>query len=139
MAYRNIRREVAWTRLVLVALATIMLSMGCEQDEPISLSKLAGVWKTDARRYADRVFEIREDAIVFGTGEFGAPEYHAVVSVDVVPSPSGGQAESERWRVEYREDDGAIGEIEMSYRSQPTPSLQFVNRSEVWTRIEAKQ
>ncbi len=71
-----------------VAVALLATIMGC-QPQPQSQSqaengtvseKLLGVWKTAHSKYADRFFEIKNDALIFGQGGEKV-ELHALADI----------------------------------------------------------
>jgi len=59
---------------IFVAVALLATIMGCQpqsqsQAENGTVSeKILGVWKTSHSKYADRFFEIKNDALIFGQG-----------------------------------------------------------------------
>ena len=106
------------------------LVFGCAPELEPTPSAILGHWSTEATRYRDRSLEIRPDAILFGTGPYSAPRLHILIGVESQPS-------SDPWnvcRLSYREDDGTVGQLEISYRDQPRPQIRFANRQEIWIR-----
>ena len=117
------------------AVSVILLSVslfGCGgESKPLS-EGILGTWRTNAPGYEDRTFELRRDGLLFGTGRFGAPSFHSIVNSERIETDA--ERAAEHWHIEYRETDGAIGEVELIYRESPVSSLRFANRKEVWSR-----
>jgi hypothetical protein len=118
-------------RSICLALGLVLLLslVGCATEPSDPPTEILGFWATDAPRYRGRYFEIRDDAIVFGTGEFSAAHRHSLVGVETKSRPDG-------WsdcQIRYREPDGAVGEVDLSYRITPRKELQFAHRNEIWT------
>ncbi len=76
---------------VFLAVALLATIMGCQsQSQSPSQSqaengtvseKLLGVWKTSHSKYADRFFEIKNDALIFGQGGEKI-ELHALADIE---------------------------------------------------------
>ena len=64
-AARSLGRAFAIACVTLVALA------GCEDDAELEVvpAELVGTWRTEDPRYVTRFFEIKEDQVLFQTGE----------------------------------------------------------------------
>ena len=121
--------------LRILILCGLTLCTACEQESAPTPNEILGVWRTDAPRHVDRTFEIRDDAIVFGTGKFSAPRLHVLLRVESKPDLAG-------WKVctlFYREYDGTIAELDLEYQAQPSPKLRFPNREEFWVRSERQE
>ncbi|MDQ7844493.1 MAG: hypothetical protein QN141_12110 [Armatimonadota bacterium] len=59
-----------------VAVVLVALTAGCGTRRSSTVpEELVGVWRTPTPPYADRYFELRPDAIVFGTGEGGSSSH----------------------------------------------------------------
>jgi hypothetical protein len=113
-------------------LAAILMALlgSCESASTPPPVDILGVWMTDAPRHRDRSFEVREDAVVFGTGRFSAPQLYTLVRVEPRPDSVGWKV----CRLFYRERDGTVSEIDLEYTAQPKPTLRFFDRKEVWFR-----
>ena len=109
----------------------LLVFVGCAEELQPPHDDLLGVWKTDAPRYRGRFFEVRSDALVFGTGEFDPSRLLRLVGV--IPSDSKA-TDGEGWILRYREDDGALIDLEVFVRPGPNARLRFANREEVWRR-----
>jgi hypothetical protein len=114
-------------RLLLGLMLLGALVAACTPPDATVPTELLGKWMTDDSRYAGRTFELRSDAIVFGTGPYST-DFHALVAVEPL-EPSEGWTP---YRFSIRESDAAIGEIEVAYRRGATPELRFRHRSEIW-------
>jgi len=65
-----------------LVVALVALAAGCGTQRSSALpEELVGVWRTPTPPYADRYFELRRDAVVFGTGE-GTAATHPVDRVE---------------------------------------------------------
>jgi len=115
-----------------VALVACLYLFACAEEVRATPDELIGIWRSDDPRYADRTFEIRADQLFFGTGEFGAPKIHSIISV----TPPAEGAKDSLWIVSYRESDGETSEMSLVYVATPKPTLQFANRSESWRRVK---
>ncbi|MEZ4334366.1 MAG: hypothetical protein R3F35_21650 [Myxococcota bacterium] len=111
----------------LLGLLLIAAGVACTPPDATVPSELIGRWVTDAPRYAGRTFELRADAIVFGTGPYST-EFHALVAIEPL-EPSEGWTP---YRLSIRESDAAVGEIEVAHRQGATPELRFRHRNEIW-------
>lgn len=61
-------RKMTSTR-ILVAFALLVTVIGCQSSTDNAVpDHLLGVWKTSHPKYADRFFEIKNDALIFGQG-----------------------------------------------------------------------
>ena len=58
-------------RVFAVACVTLGVVAGCEQDAELEVlpTELVGTWRTEDPRYATRFFEIKDDQVLFQTGE----------------------------------------------------------------------
>lgn len=71
--------RVVRTSLFLASCLAALAACSSRKTEPLP-GDLIGVWTTDTPRYRDRYLELREDAIVFGTGG-GKFETYRIVDV----------------------------------------------------------
>ena len=115
-------------------LACLLATGGCGQGLEPPDDQLLGVWTTDAARYQGRFFEVRPDAIVFGTGAYSPARLHRLIGVAPAPSKA---SDGQGFRLRYREDDGALVDVEVFVRSGVQAQLRFANREEVWRRANA--
>ena len=90
------------------------------------------MWRSDHERYRDRTFEIREDAVLFGTGEFKAAAFHSIVGVE--PIARNDEPGVKSWRVIYRDADDGTDSMELVFREHPAPRLRFASREDWWRR-----
>jgi hypothetical protein len=125
-------RFTAPTRSICRVLGLLALAflVGCGPEPTDLPPEILGDWTTDAPSYRNRHFEIRTNAIVFGTGEFSADLRHSLVGSETKPGSDG-------WTdcvLRYREPDGGVSDLGISYRTRPREELRFAHRKEVWTR-----
>lgn len=72
------------SRKILAAIVAVVCFCGCRAGKSKTVpDELVGVWKTSARQYADRSFELRKDTILFGTGGSGV-SVNPIVKVEQV-------------------------------------------------------
>lgn len=112
----------------------VMICLICACEDPPSPppEQILGGWVTDAPSHRDRTFEIRDDAVVFGTGKWSSSRLHILIGVEERPSVQNWDV----YTIRYREYDGSIGALEVHYRSTPKNMLRFANRQEIWTRSQ---
>ena len=78
----NARSKEITARRILIAFALLAIFSGCQSEKDSTVPEyLLGVWTTPHPKYADRYFEIRNDAIIFGHGGENF-EVHALTDVD---------------------------------------------------------
>lgn len=114
-----------------LAFVVITLSMSCGSGPTTPPAEILGRWVTDAPRHRDRIFEIRDDVVIFGTGKFSGPRLFTLIRVEPRPDQAGWKV----CRLFCREDDGTVGEIALRYKTEPKPMLRFSDRAEFWFRI----
>jgi hypothetical protein len=124
---------VAYGGLIVLLLCLPFLG-SCGIDSTSPPTEILGIWSSDAPRYQNRSLEIRDDAVLFGTGKFSAAAWQPLIGVDPNPDLDGWRACTLR----LRETDGAISKLALLYRTTPRPELRFANRQEVWTRSQPK-
>ena len=90
-------------------------------------SQLLGRWVADAPQYADRVLDVRDDLIAFGTGPY-SQDFYSVVDVETLPVEDGWTT----WRISVREDDSALSDLQLAYRDGSPKELRFRNHKEIW-------
>ncbi|MEE8349198.1 MAG: hypothetical protein V3R94_06495 [Acidobacteriota bacterium] len=89
---------------------------------------VVGVWETSHEKYADRIFELKFDQIVFDTGG-GTFARHSVVNVQEVQED--GEA---LYTVFYAEPDGHESQFAFYYHST-LDTIRFKNQKRIeWTR-----
>jgi len=116
-------------------LITLWLMGGCEAPPSPPPPQILGDWVSEAPRYRDRTFEIRDDAVVFGTGKWSGSRLHILIGVEEQPSVQSWNV----YTIQYREYDGSIGALEIHHRSTPKQMLRFANRQEIWIRNETRE
>ena len=63
-----LQNKTIWVlSVVLVSILSFSLFL-CRGDNRVTVDEFLGVWKTTAQNYEDRVFEISDTTITFGTG-----------------------------------------------------------------------
>lgn len=123
-------RLCGWCFLPLMFVVAVLAS--CASEPAPTPDEILGIWVTDAPRHQDRTFEIRDDAVIFGTGKFSAPRLYLLVGFEPRPEITGWQV----CTLLYREYDGSIAELDLQYQMRPKPRLRFSNRKEFWIRAE---
>ena len=130
----RIKSSCAPARLRAGALALVVLftAVSCGEPKMPVPDEIRGHWRSDHVRYRDRTFEIRENAVLFGTGEFSAAALHRIVTVE--PVQRRGATDEQGWRLVYSDHDGGTDAMELVYRAEPAPGLRFANREDWWRR-----
>lgn len=109
-------------------IVALVVLTACSKPPAEVPKALLGTWVTDAPTHADRVFIVRPDALVFGTGAYSAKDAYAIDAVEPL-TPSDGWTP---FRISIRELDTEITRIEVAHRRGATPELRFLNRPEIW-------
>lgn len=111
------------------SLVLVLAAFAACSKPPAEVPKaLLGTWVTDAPTHADRVFIVRPDALVFGTGAYSVKNAYAIDSVEPLTPGEGWTP----FRISIRELDSEITSIEVAHRRGATPELRFLNRPEIW-------
>ena len=126
------RRRRIWSYSLaasgLVAFAALMVSIVPTRREPLP-PDLVGIWQTTADGYADRTFEIAEDALVFQVGE-GETDFqiHPITRV----RRRGRTENASLIQIQYGSEDAPL-ELAFYYEPGPEPLIRFQNQAElVW-------
>jgi hypothetical protein len=93
--------------VVLVLLALSWRSGGPKRTEVGLTSELAGVWRTEDPRYADRFLEIRANEVVFGQGDQGRAR-HRIAGIYLEQTPEGPPVYVLRYRLDAAEPTGEL-------------------------------
>ncbi len=111
---------------ILAALTLTSVFFGCQGAKLTSLPDgLLGVWKTSAPKYADRFFELKREAITFGTGE-GASSAHDILSVEKVPA-----GKQVLYTIRYATEGGKRSEFSFYYDPANGGTIRFKNQKEM--------
>ncbi|MFQ5801538.1 MAG: hypothetical protein ACE5JQ_01415 [Candidatus Methylomirabilales bacterium] len=113
--------------LVFTLLATIV---GCQPaTEKTIPDDLLGVWKTSEPKYADRFFEIKKDALIFGTGGDNTDIY-SVASVEQAHDDVG-----LLYNIHYLNLEGQQYTFSIYYAPTNDGVIRFKNQKHfTWTR-----
>lgn len=68
---------------LLVYLGLVVGLSACASDESSLPDDLVGVWRTTARKYRDRSFELQPDKVIFETGE-ETPDTNILLSIETL-------------------------------------------------------
>lgn len=111
------------------ALGLLLLAVACGAAPSPLPDELLGSWETSQPGYAGRVFEIRKDRILFGTSALRSSA-HPLERIERRPD----QADQRAYRLHFREHDGELAELELTYHpGPPQPWIRFARRKEIWT------
>ena len=110
-----------------MVLACSFAVCACEPQSEALPSEMLQVWVSDAPRYRDRHFELRDDWVIFGNGNTGS-NIHMVEHVASEPNPEGGRL----YTIRYRAEDGTTTAVQVIHHPSPRATLKFVNHDEVW-------
>jgi hypothetical protein len=118
------------SRRIFVAVAALAILFGCEsQKETTVPDHLLGVWKTTHPKYADRYFEIRNDAIIFGHGGENF-ELHALADID-----RSRDGESTLYTLTHLNHHGQRFSFAFYYDPTNDGVIRFKNQKEIsWTK-----
>lgn len=113
-----------------------VLLVACHAPGPVP-PELVDVWRSDAPAYRDRIFEVREGWVVFGTGEHTRSIFE-IEGVDSEPG-SGGRVHH---TLHYWTQDGERLSVQLIYQpgdpgrsaSKRPDSLRIGHRDETWVR-----
>jgi hypothetical protein len=122
------RRSRCLTGFLVLTAFGFLAACSAEYEPPPH--ELLGVWETSAPGYEDRSFEIRPNEIAFEASLYTATNRHPLEGVQTLPATDGWNA----YRLDYREPDGEISRVEIHVRTEPTSTLRFANRQQIWTR-----
>jgi hypothetical protein len=106
----------------------------CSADRSVALDQFEGVWKTTAKKYNDRFFEISDSTITFGTGE-GTQDIYFIHGV----TKSSG---NEGIVITLSFDNTAETQFELSFYYKPYHGsvIYFKNQRDIkWTRVNSMQ
>jgi hypothetical protein len=128
----QLRRRRIWSYSLaassLAAFAALMVSIVPTRSEALP-SDLVGVWQTSAVGYADRTFEIAEDALVFQVGE-GETDFQIQPITRV--RRRGRAEDASLIQIQYGSEEAPL-ELAFYYEPGPEPLLRFQNQAElVW-------
>ena len=126
----GISRRSGRNPLAVSIVASLLVVLGCSEPPQPVPEELLGVWRSTHERYLDRTFEIRPQALLFGTGEFRAASLHTILTAEEIESAT--NAGTRRWRLVYRDAADGTDSVEIVYREQPKRSLRFANREDWW-------
>jgi hypothetical protein len=113
------------------AAALLGLLVACSGSSRTVPLEILGTWRSSSATHADRYLELRDRAVIFGTGKY-TMEMRAVEwarSDDAEPPERGREH-----RVAYRNDQGEILDLRLLHDVGPPETLRFVNHKDVWTR-----
>ena len=110
--------------IVAAGVCLLFAPVGCGSD-PLP-GDLIQVWRNPAPGYRDLYFEIREGAIVFGTGDHSS-RMHSIESVQL--QRVGGATEI---AIEYRAEDGEAVPLNLVHTPGSPPRLQIGSRKDQW-------
>lgn len=111
---------------ILAALALTSVFFGCQGAKLKSVPDgLLGLWKTSAPKYADRFFELKREAITFGTGE-GTSSVHDILSVEKVPA-----GKQVLYTICYATEGGKHSEFSFYYDPANGGTIRFKNQKQM--------
>ena len=92
---------------------------------------LVGVWKTSARKYADRSLELTKESIIFGTGE-GNTDIRPITKVQKVQKD-----DKILYTASYKNQAGQVYKFSFYYNPADGGTVRFKNQSTiVWRKEE---
>lgn len=130
----QLRRRRIWSYSLaassLVAFAALMVSIVPTRHQSLPPA-LVGIWQTAAAGYADRTFEIAEDALVFQVGERETDfQIHPISRVR-----RRGRAEDVSLiQIQYGTEEAPL-ELAFYYEPGPEPLIRFQNQDELVWRL----
>lgn len=111
---------------IAMGLLGLMLFAACGDGTEALPPELLGVWRTEAPRYRDGHFELRENWVVFGASRF-EESTHRIRSVR-----SSDAGDSTGYRIEYALDDGETALLSLLYTPGRPPQLRVGRREAPW-------
>jgi hypothetical protein len=117
-------------RRILIAFALLAILFGCQSEKDSAVPEhLLGRWTTPHPKYADRYFEIRNDAIIFGHGGENF-EVHALADID-----QSRQEESILYTIIHLNHEGQRFTFAFYYDPAHNGVIRFKNQREIpWTK-----
>jgi hypothetical protein len=120
------------SRRIFAAFVTLVYLCGCRSGKNKTVpDELVGVWKTSAPNYADRSFELKKDAIIFGTGE-GKVSFNTILQVEEV------REEKEKmvlYVIHYTGEGGNDYALSLYYDATNGGTIRFKNQMQIeWTK-----
>jgi hypothetical protein len=124
------RSEKMTARRIFIAFALLATLAGCQPEKNSAiLEPLLGVWTTPHPKYADRYFEIRSDAIIFGHGGENF-EVHALADIDFTRDE-----ETTLYTITHLNHHGQRFTFAFYYDPANNGAIRFKNQKDiVWTK-----
>ncbi len=118
---------------IFVAVTLLATVIGCQPQSQADNStvpeKLLGVWKTPHSKYADRFFEIKNDALIFGQGGEKI-ELHALADIHET-----WEGKSILYTISHLNHEGQRYTFAFYYDPTDGGTIRFKNQKQiVWTK-----
>ncbi|MBW2039487.1 MAG: hypothetical protein JRI46_07830 [Deltaproteobacteria bacterium] len=117
---------------VLVVLVILIIFFGCQCEKNRSVpNDLIGMWKTSAPKYADRLFEFKKDAVIFGTGE-GNFDTYAITNIEIEKIR---EEKGILYTIYYENREGEEYKFSFYYYPENRGVIRFKNQKQImWTK-----
>ena len=116
---------------VLMAIVVLVACLGCPSKITSVPENLIGIWRTESPNYADRIFELRKNEVVFQIGE-GKFESHRITNIEKEEN----QKEKKiLYILSYKGEKGHETKFLFYHYPEERGAIRFKNQQEmVWTK-----
>ena len=131
---KSLLNKALWMLSATVFLIWIASLFLCSASRSVALDEFEGVWKTTAKNYNDRFFEISDSTITFGTGD-GTQDIFFIHSATKTSGDQG-------IIITLSFDNTADTEFKLSFYYKPYHGgvIYFKNQRDVkWARVNSMQ
>ncbi len=121
--------------LLFTLLIALFFGFQCGKNKALP-DHLIGVWETSDPKYADRIFEITRNELIFQTGETTFDTY-SIKSIEMEKVP-GGQVpggQSLLYTITYKSIEGLQYKFSLYYNPVGQGEIRFKNQDQIlWTK-----
>ena len=116
--------------ILFISLMILFFGFQCGGKKALP-DNLIGVWETSDPKYADRIFEITRNEVIFQTGETTFDTY-SIKSIEMEKVPGG---QSLLYTITYKNIEGLEYKFSFFYDPAGNGAIRFKNQDQfVWTK-----
>ncbi len=116
--------------ILFISLMILFFGFQCGKNKALP-DNLIGVWETSDPKYADRIFEITRNEVIFQTGETTSDTY-SIKSIEMEKVPGG---QSLLYTITYKNIEGLKYKFSFFYDPAGNGAIRFKNQDQiVWTK-----